>query len=335
MAVYIAELHHKRGGMRYNSYSDIMATAGCFSRENLLIASIAWKTIIDTHNPDLIICEHSPNCCLAAFGRVPVIQLGDGFTLPPAHEQYFPPFRSAPPTIDPEMLLENIRFVQKKLRSRLPQTITEPFRTEARLLCTLPEIDHYPFLRRDTLIGPAPNDMLDPIPLSGKHGYFAYLKTAHPAIEDVLRSLSESSYPGEIYIKYLPEEWASRLGRAGIIVHSEPPPIRQIIPRVSAVFHHGGNGLACAALSAGRPQIILPIYQETEFTGEMLVRMGTGRLLSPNDVRSGGIGKQIALVCESNIMIDRAQSIAQDIHNRGPWRFLETCLETCDRILSN
>ena len=136
---------------RYNSYSDFMAVAGGCYIEHLYTVTLSWKTVFDIYKPDLIICDFSPNCCLAAFGRIPVVLMGDGFTLPPAHEPIFPVTRGVSPVIDPDRLLENMHIVQKMHGHKIPHTITEPFQTAARLFCTLPELDHYPLMRRDTV----------------------------------------------------------------------------------------------------------------------------------------------------------------------------------------
>ena len=87
-----------------------------FNREIICLqftVTLSWKKIIDFYKPDLIVCDHSPGCCLAAFDRIPVVLMGDGFTLPPAHEPIFPVHRVASPVIDSDLLLENMRIVQK------------------------------------------------------------------------------------------------------------------------------------------------------------------------------------------------------------------------------
>ena len=132
---------------QFHSYSDIIASISGYYPDHLYTATLSCKTIFDIFKPDLIVCDHSPNCCLAAFDRIPVVLLGDGFTLPPAHEPVFPLMSGASPVVDPDRLLENMRIVQKMHGHRIPQTITEPFRTASRLFSTLPELDHYPYIR--------------------------------------------------------------------------------------------------------------------------------------------------------------------------------------------
>ena len=231
---------------RFHSYSDVIASISGYYPENLFTATLSWKTIFDLYKPDLIVCDHSPNCCLAAFGRIPVVLMGDGFTLPPAHEPVFPVTRGSSPVLDPARLHENMRIAQKMHGHRIPQTITEPFRTAARLFCTLPELDHYPLIRRDTVIGPPPNDLLEPAEPPTEPRWFAYLKAEFPATGKILESLCTVKFHGEVYISNLTPEWEEMLTRNNIVVHHDPPLMNEILPRVSVVLHHGGNGVSCA-----------------------------------------------------------------------------------------
>ena len=320
--------------LRFHSYSDFIASVGCYYPDNLFTVTFSWETIFDIYKPDLIICDHSPNCCFAAFGRIPVVLMGDGFTLPPAHDPVFPVIHGASPVIDTDQLLENMRIVQKMRGQKIPQTITEPFRTAARLFCTLPELDHYPLMRRDTVIGPPPNDMLEPVEPPTEPHWFAYLKAGFPSMGRILESLCDVKIPGEVYISGLTREMEARLKRSNIVVHHEPPPMNEILPHVSVVLHHGGNGVSCAALSAGRPQLVVPMYQETQLTGERLRRIGVGHVLTMEDVQSGNVGNSLLEVVENRAMMERAQTVSRNIHARGQYRFLETCIETCENILA-
>lgn len=331
MGKYIPEVGYP---FKYHSYSDFMAGNGFYYPEHLFTVTLFWKTIFDNCKPDLIICDHSPNCCLSAFGRIPVIIIGDGFTLPPVHDPIFPVTRGATPIVDPDRLLENMRIVQKRHGMQIPQAITEPFRTKARFLCTLPEIDHYPLIRRDTVIGPPPGDMLEPIAPPSSARWFAYLKTNFAATRKVLESICCSTFPGEVYLPDLTSEWEEKLIQRSIIVHRDPPPMSQVLQRVSVVLHHGGNGLACAALSAGRPQVLVPIFLESELTGEQLRRIGVGQILTHQNDQLRKAADVMSEVAETAEAMERAQSVAHNIHLRGTERFLETCIDACERILT-
>ncbi|KAJ5496979.1 UDP-glucose sterol transferase [Penicillium fimorum] len=62
--------------------------------------------------------------------------------------------------------------------------------------------------------------------------------------------------PGVILIDNCPHDW--------------------IFGRVSCTIHHGGAGTTAAAISAGKPSIIVPFFGDQTFWGKMIARAGAG-----------------------------------------------------------
>src|SRR3546814_9709555 len=93
---------------------------------------MAWNTLRAQARPDLVVADHSPVLLLACLGRFPVVQVADGFTLPPAEADLFPPFRKGrQPVVEPAHVLRVMRDVQKHHGQPLPETVTAPFRTRS------------------------------------------------------------------------------------------------------------------------------------------------------------------------------------------------------------
>ncbi len=67
---------------RAASYADILAIRGFADPEELYPLVRGWRSLIDVVRPDLIVCDHSPTLCLAAYRSVPVVMIGTGFTVP-------------------------------------------------------------------------------------------------------------------------------------------------------------------------------------------------------------------------------------------------------------
>ncbi|HSW39203.1 MAG TPA: nucleotide disphospho-sugar-binding domain-containing protein [Acidobacteriota bacterium] len=317
----------------FNAYSDFMAMAGFYSREQLRVALNIWQTIFEYVRPDLIVCDHSPFCCLAAFGRIPVIQLGDGFTLPPVHEAWFPLIRGQAARVDQEFIFDNMRAVQKHCRRKIPEAITEPFQTAARLLCTLPEIDHYAIGRRDPVAGPPERDCFFPEPFPEEKRIFAYLKKDYRYLDDIIAAICRIALPCDIVINGLPGVRASWRRNEAVKFYDTPQPVGDLLRKASVVLHHGGNGLSCAALSMGRMQLVAPAWQESELTAEALSRIGAGRILRPGEIADGTAGGIVDALAGDLKMADRVQSIARDIQSRGPWNFMKQSIAVCERIL--
>ena len=56
----------------------------------------------------------------------------------------------------------------------------------------------------------------------------------------------------------------------------EHAPHDWLLPRTSAVVHHGGAGTTAAALHAGRPSVVCPFIADQPFWGRRLWALGAG-----------------------------------------------------------
>lgn len=316
------------------TYLDIMCTAGFFRRQVLHAGMMAWNTLLAQAKPDLVVADHSPVLLLACFGRYPVVQVADGFTMPPAEADQFPLFRKGrKPVVDPAHVLRVIQDVQKHHGQPVPQTVTEPFRTAGRLVCTLPELDPYGELRRDPVIGPV-EGLKTPLPThSDPPRFFAYVSLEHKKTRPFLDGLAASTMEGEIFARSMTDDIAKALERPGLTVHREAQPMDQVLARCSLVIHHGGNGTCCAALSAGRPQLLLPTHMEARLSTNAVVARGCGRLLAPDETTAEGVPPVLEAMAADTAMPARATALAQEIAARGPQNTVEKILATCLAVL--
>jgi Erythromycin biosynthesis protein CIII-like, C-terminal domain len=326
----VAEREPKRMG----SYSDIMVYCGFGKVETLFPATLAWRTIIDRVRPDLIVCDHSPVICFAAHGRIPVIQVGSGFTLPPAQDEVFPGFRDTKkPTVPPEKIVAVMNEVQRRLGGPQVTRVTDPLRTAGRLVCTLVGLDPYKDFRRDRVIGPT-EGLQSPMPLPDKPAIFAYLGIEHRVTPKVLAALKASDIPAEAYVRGMTEATAKKFLRPGLTLYRTPQPIDQVLSRATLAIHHGGSGMSLACCSAGRPQIALPIHEETLLNSQALGRIGVGTSLSGKDLESDGAAR-LAEAEANPRRRERAAIIAKEIAGAGPFRPMDHILEACRASLGS
>ncbi|MBU2091904.1 MAG: hypothetical protein KKB63_15200, partial [Alphaproteobacteria bacterium] len=94
---------------RAASYADVMGICGYADRDRLAALVTAWDALLAQHAPAAIIADYSPLLSLAAFRRIPVIPIGDGFVVPPElPEGGFPPLGARQPDVwPPSDLLAN------------------------------------------------------------------------------------------------------------------------------------------------------------------------------------------------------------------------------------
>lgn len=316
------------------SYSDIMVYCGFGRLETLFAATLAWRTLFDQIRPDLIVCDHSPVVCLAAYGRIPVVQVGDGFTIPPADGDAFPGFQAKKQaTVPPEKIVSVMNEVQSRLGGPAVPSVTAPLRTVGRLVCTLKGLDPYKDTRRDPVIGPT-EGLLAPLPLPDKPRLFVYLGMEHRVTSKLLAALKDSELPVEAYVRGMTEETAKKLLRPGLTFYKAPQPIQQVLARATLAIHHGGIGMSLACCSAGRPQIALPIHEETLLNAHALARIGVGGQISHKDLESDGAARLAAAEADPRRR-ERARIIAAEIAAAGPFRALEQILERCRAALAH
>ena len=63
--------------------NDILSSAGLADASAVQRLLVAWDAIFERFCPHLVIADFSPLAALAARGRIPLVQVGNGYTLPP------------------------------------------------------------------------------------------------------------------------------------------------------------------------------------------------------------------------------------------------------------
>jgi len=135
-------------------------------------------------------------------------------------------------------------------------------------------------------------------------------------------------------VRGMTPETAKKFARPGLTFYKAPQPIGQVLARASLAIHHGGSGMCLACCSIGRPQIALPIHEETLLNTQALGRIGVGRMLSGKDLEEAGAAKLAEAAADSRLR-ERAGIIAAEIAGAGPFRPMEHILEACRASLGN
>src|SRR5262249_1020148 len=138
------------------SYADILTFLGYDDVETLFPVVCAWDSLLDLVRPALVVLDHSPTLCLAAYGRIPTVVVGTGFTLPPTECAAFPALRSGKaPLVPDKQLLAVIQAIQARRELPAPASLPRLLAGAAHFPCVLPEIDPYATQRREPSLGPA------------------------------------------------------------------------------------------------------------------------------------------------------------------------------------
>jgi hypothetical protein len=296
---------------------DILATAGLADAQGVRQLLSAWDQIFLRLKPDLVVANLAPAATIVARGRVPLMQIGDGYTLPPDGVERFPLLHTMS---DPGDEAIPLAVLNRVLRSRgessfdhLPQI----FSGDARMVFTFPLLDPYSAQRSELLHGP----FLDQAPVAAgpnSRAIFAYLSRGYRLRQEIPDALLTHAGRLRIHAPELSDQEARTLTLASS----------------SLVIHLGGSGLAAEALMAGIPQLILSMQIEQWLTGSALQRAGLGRLVAAYDP-AAKIAPQIDAMLEDPAIVRRAIDAGQryrELYRRadGPATFERTAGKLLD-----
>ena len=142
--------------------------------------------------------------------------------------------------------------------------------------------------------------------LESKRGHAAVYLTlgtvAFGAVEVLQRALADlADLDVDVLVAVGPDGDPTLLGEVSDRVHVERfVDQARVLPLVDAVVHHGGTGTVLGALAAGRPQLLLPQGADQFVNGDLLVKVGAGRVLT-NDAQSpGAIGEAVAALLRTD-----------------------------------
>ncbi|MDY6984036.1 MAG: hypothetical protein SV422_13205, partial [Pseudomonadota bacterium] len=318
---------------RATTFADMMGVCGYAELPRLEHMMRTWDAVLDEHRPDLIIADYSPLLSLAAFGRVPLVAIGDGFVTPPAMaDGGFPAMgKVMPPVWEPAVLLENARQVQKWRGLRLPESLPQIMSGAGQITSVPRELDIYAHVRRTPAAGywePAP----PPLPASAPPRFFAYLRLDKPLARRLLDTLIALRLPGECFVHGAPPRLVAALEGAGITVHRQPPPLRDALARHSLLIHHGGIGTLTEGLAAGRPQLLLPRHLEQELNTQRALAIGAGIFGLARNADMENVKARLPDLLTHAHAQAAANTVATRIHERGDnaWDSLQRLLARID-----
>ncbi len=316
------------------SYADILALHGYTNPDPLLAMVVAWQQLFTVVKPDLILADHCPTLCLAARERIPVILLGNGFALPPTETHEFPSLRPHIPPIAPQKhLLAVVHEVQKRLGQSALETLPRLLATHARFVCSFPELDPYAKVRQEPLFAPV-ETLPEPTPLPESPSAFAYIAPDDENIEAAMLALRSLNFPVSVYFRGPAGAYGPFLQSRGIHVYNEPPAFEKVIREASVILSHANHITAHAALTAGRPQVLLPLCLEMQLTAQALKTLGVATICDLAATAQDTIASAMELAAHDPRMRTLSQSWANGFAARKYSSPLNAATNACLQILN-
>jgi hypothetical protein len=262
--------------------ADVLAVRGWERVETLLPLVEAWRRLVEMVRPALIVTDFCPTLCLAAYGTLPVVQVGNWFPMAPVHRATFPLLVPGQlPVMAQEELLAVVQEVQRRRGRPVPPTLTSILAAGDRFPVFFPELDPYREERTEPVWDPL-ETLPAPAPACPRPHFFAYLTADNPNVEPYLSHLALTGCPGTVYLRNAPSDVKERLRLQGLTVLDRPAPLEEMVAQSAVIVHHAGSNTANFALAAGRPQLLFPQHLEQGVNAQLLARLGVGVFLLQN-----------------------------------------------------
>lgn len=281
--VFFERPHFPASGCR--SYADFLASLGYDDPEILEPMVRAWQQLVETIRPQLVVAEHAPTLCLTCCGRIPVINLGSGFTVPCEQDGLFPVLNPDASELVPlDRVRGTIGNVLRRLGQVPPNPVIQAVLGDESLSIVVAEIDPYRKSRAQPALGPLwPMPPAPPLP--DAPACLIYLPADHPRLQSLLAGLVELPLPGIAYVRDATPQIIDWLRATPLEIATSPLDLDVLFPGISVVLHHGGVGISQRCLASGRPQVIVPIYFEQELNCTAMQELGVairlGAVLNP------------------------------------------------------
>ncbi|SEQ08453.1 UDP:flavonoid glycosyltransferase YjiC, YdhE family [Faunimonas pinastri] len=308
-----------------HTFADVIRLFGFDDVERLVGNAERWLTLLAEVKPDLIVADFAPTLRLASGGRIPTIIVGNGYTVPPG-SQPLPRLRPWETVIPPlsraheGRLLGGVNEARARLKGAAVDHFADLFQGEETFVCTIAEFDPYGDRRQAPVLWPFNIPAVESGgPLSERQGpaAFAYFQRNHPALGQVMASLSALGRRSEIYVQGAdPVEMAKGAGRS-VGIHRRPADFGKVLPSSGVLIHHAGLGTASAGLMAGIPQIVLPVNLEHTLTARGLALFGVATHLPlPPQLDAPKLTSAFARALEDGQMQAAALDAAAELHRR-------------------
>jgi UDP:flavonoid glycosyltransferase YjiC (YdhE family) len=95
--------------------------------------------------------------------------------------------------------------------------------------------------------------------------------------------------------------------------HFDCVPLSEVLPRASAVVHHGGIGTVAQALAAGAPQLVVPCTRDQPDNAVRVCRLGVGSMLLPKEYKTGAVLQGLKRLLNSPDVLENCRRRARGL----------------------
>lgn len=275
-----------------STYAELLLEIGYKQADQLCARILAWQTLYDTIQPDLVIADHAPTALLAARKyHFRVALFGTGFFSPP-QQQPIPPF-----TDSPGLSLQQVDEFESRVTTCInsalhdldmqPLTfLAELFNVDENFLTTYEELDHYKHRQGQHYWGLRFNPELG-TSIIWTHQYerkiFAYINTGFPELEKLLQALLVIEADVILFSDGLSDILIKKYSASHITYTTQPVNFKSIQNDCDLVLSHAGLGTVGSMLLKGIPLFLLPMHAEQLIVAKRTHELGACEYFTPKD----------------------------------------------------
>lgn len=288
---------------------DILAAQGLAEPGAFAALIGAWDAILAAVRPDAVAAEFAPALMLAAKGRVPVLGLGTGFSLPPGGMAHMPSLTGAAAVHDEAMLLAHVNRALAASRRGPIAALPAIFAADRELPAAFTELDPYRAFRTDPAGIPSVSGPVPPANPAGEE-LFVYMNGSQAPPAAFWQGLQMSRLRVRVHDPRLDAADRAALRSAGFVVEDAAIPFAEIAARSRLVLSHCGLGFVSSALIAGLPQILVPFDVETRLIAAAVTRIGVGLSIPFGAMYPAPFAATLRAVASDDALHQRARAAA-------------------------
>lgn len=290
-----APITHERAEVPYQptiSAAHILHNVGFSSVTDVSLRIAAWRNLLATIRPDIVLADYCPTLLLALRGSgIRTATIGMGFCLPP-QQSPLPAFSTLSHMAqldrlaeDESRLVETINIALRQHHLPVIQSLADVFYSaELHVLNTLKELDHYPNRGHVEYAGLPTEQPGTRIvwPAGARRRIFAYLKPFE-AIDALFELLNKLELPSIVAFDGPVSDLKHKHSSATLAFAAPSINLAQMAHECFLAITNGNHTTTARLLLAGKPVMAIPLHLEQELIASAVVRLGAGAVVRPNE----------------------------------------------------
>lgn len=316
---------------------DPLLSLGFGSADHLERLAALWDPLLADIRPDVAVIDFAPVLSMVLRGRIPVVAIGTGYSVPPLGRRLGPirPWverLSDAAEARQDRILDALARVAARRGGR-PAQVADLFTGDAAAVCTIALLDPYNRRRGARPLGPLniPRTV-ERRPAAPAYG-FAYLAGDAANLPNILEGLRTSPLPFQAFVRHIHPDLRRRFEGSALRLHDTPQDLVAHMGRAAVVVHHGGMSTTHEALWTGTPQLLVPKTLEQTITTRAITSAGLGTGISASVVKEPGqLAPLVDRVAGSDAIQRRAAGFSADFRAACPYGAMGPVLSMIDTL---